>query len=369
MNIVFITTYDSSCGIATYTKKLAKELAKEHKVFILAELDQKAFAPTHYNDPDTGAYIYKLWKRSNPYKAAFGLSSIINFFRAQKNFKPDAIHIQHEFGIFPYDEAFFTLLQELGEFTSNKVITFHTISRPPDNVGFFSKLENYIVKTIAHTGPGLTVLSKTPSEFGTLSTFTLIPHGCPSPVTLPRGIKSLPDGVNILCSGFMAPSKGHEELITSFGLAWPEFINPAYLHIVGLCRDNNYLNTLKSQIRSFNLESNILIDEGFKTDTEIEEYQNSVDFVLLGGRKTSPYSASGQLAQALGAQLPVIAKDLPIYRSQNSEKVMYFIDNIECAYFIKQLVNSKTLRLKLGNHEGFPTWPDVARKHISLYNT
>ena len=366
MNILLISTYNTECGIATYTKNLVRELAKEHKVFILAELEPKAFAPLSYTDKDTSARVFKTWKRNNPYGADFGLSSIVNFLKTN-NFKPDIIHIQHEFGIFPNDDAFFTLLQELTGLTKSKVITFHTISRPPINIGFFSKLENYIVKTVAHTPAGHSVLSKPPGEFGIHSIHALIPHGCPSPEA--PGYK-FAEHVTILCPGFISPSKGHEELIESFARAWPNFEkNPATLYIVGLCRDTSYLNRLQSQIKNYNLEQNIVIDEGFKTEQEMTKYLGSANIILLGGGKTSPYSASGQLAQAIGAQLPVIAKNIPIYRSQNSEKVLLFSDKTECALFIQQLVNNEKLREKLGKHEGFPTWVEVTKKHINLYNT
>ena len=195
----------------------------------------------------------------------------------------------------------------------------------------------------------------------------MIPHGCP--VESLKNKTKLFDGVNILCPGFISSSKNLEELIKSFALAWSNFEVSAYLHIVGLCRDINYLNKLESQIKSYNLDQNILIDEGFKTDQEMKKYLGGTDFIILGGNNTSPYSASGQLAQAIGAQLPVIAKNIPIYRSQNSEKVLFFSNTIECSLFMQTLVNNKELREKLSKHTGFPTWEEVAKKHINLYNS
>lgn len=351
--IVLISTYNADCGIATYSRDLVLSLKKENvNVFVIAEAKHRDLIPK--SEILEEIPVYRVWKRDAAYESQFGLSSIV---RLLKNCKvlPDIVHIQHEFGIFPDNAGFWRLIDELSTMKIAVAITLHTVMPPPANIGFF-RLFNNNVKIISHTNAARAILN----NYYPFATYC-IPHGVPQILLAPESTEY----VNFMCLGFISPSKGHGDIIKAFAETW-EHSGGCKLHIVGLCRDLGYLDKLNSQITSLALQDHILIDEGFKPAKEIETYLNTAQVIVLGGGRTSPFSASGQLAQAIGAGLPVIAKNIPIYRSQPSPSVLYYDDSKECALFMKACLNKDT-RKELSNHAGFITFDEAAKKHLEVY--
>src|SRR5688572_14831597 len=107
MNILLISTWKTECGIATYTEYLAKALQSlGHEITIFAEAKQKDLSP--YKDFED-FNVYRIWKRSAAFESQFGLKSIFDLIQ-RSNIKPNIIHIQHEFGLFPDNSAFWALV-------------------------------------------------------------------------------------------------------------------------------------------------------------------------------------------------------------------------------------------------------------------
>lgn len=348
MNVLLVSTYKVACGIATYAENLARALAPHAKVFIAAESLSKDLV--HRTENVDNVQVYRLWKRSAPFDSQFGLSAILNFIKTSG--KPDAVHIQHEFGLFPDNAGFWKFVDALETLKIKVVITFHTVSF--SNVGFF-RTRN--ISVIAHTKEGCLVLGQyLPNKYLILHPVSRVPKGPEKP--LDHGF------LHWLVPGFISPSKNVEEIIKAFGESWNTC---SKLHIVGLCRDPNYLAKLKSQITSYSLEEFINIDEGFKSDDEINAYLRTVDGIILGGLKTSPYSASGQLAQALGAARLVLAKNIPIYKSQFSQNIIHFNSAEELAKLLRCFPGIKQNNLEGVEHSNYITWPDAALRHLEIY--
>lgn len=349
-NIVLVSTYDTECGIASYTKELAHALKKlGHNIYVFAEAKQEQLKPEHYED--NGVKVYRIWKRTAAFDSQFGLSAITKALSG--TIKPDAVHFQHEFGLFPNTSDFDWLVD-----VPEAIVTFHTITDPTDNVGMFGIKNPWT--SIAHTADGLRVLAENQERF------YLVPHGVGEPKNQNTTFDHFQTGVIGLCPGFISSTKGHFEIVNGWARAWRESNKNQYLCIVGRCRQPKYQFLLQERINQLGLQDRIIIEEGFKSDDDMAACLNSADYIVLGGKDTSPYSASGQLAQAIGAELPVLVKDIPIYRSQYSSKILTYRDEETCAAGLKILMDSR-VRSNFYNHDNYKTWDEVAKIHEGIY--
>ena len=93
LKIAFISTFIDQCGIATYTEELAAAMQElGHSVSVFAEYTSTP-EPARWEIP-----YERCWSREDP-------TTLSNVLAKLSNAKPDVIHVQHEFGLFPEDEA------------------------------------------------------------------------------------------------------------------------------------------------------------------------------------------------------------------------------------------------------------------------
>lgn len=358
MNICLVSTYGVECGIATYTAALAKALkAQGHSVVVLAEIKDKQ----PVQEVIDGIPVYRLWWRTMHEKTMYGLSAILRALDSSPQ-KPDVVHIQHEFGLFPNNAVLLNLLLELRQRGIPTVVTFHTMFRAPGGCGFFGKLA-YKQAIIVHTAEAAAAFASFAGEGRAF----VVPHGVECCQERPD------DRTNkVLVPGFISKNKGHIEIIEGFAeyLA-NSFDGELKLQIMGLCRDDLYLTRLKQTLAHYCLdEAHVELKLGFHSEVELSRAFAAADFVILGGEATSPYSASGQLASAIGHGVPVLAKNTPIYRSGGDAGVVLYNEG-ELPAFIKAFAtNNSLLALLAAKHRAVAaerTWDKVAAQHIQIY--
>lgn len=350
MNVCLISTFPpQKCGIGTYTANLKTALEAEGIVITVLAEQEPGFAKMPISQ------VFPVWTRVN-FKYAL-LQAILN---AKQ--KPDVVHFQHEFGLFPNSPDFKELIKKLEASGIPCVTTLHTVfattgRAPPTN-------ESTI---IVHTEQAkLRVLCET----DTCAQVIVIPHGIKRVITpLPSRTPDPRGTVNhFLTQGFISPGKGYEEILEGFQLATRLRRSNYKYTIRGHAHNIDYLNELDQIILNSGLESVVAIDQGFRNQLEEELYQD--DVIILGNAKGDTFSASGQLAFALGRGLKVICKQAPIY--ENIEGVLYYRD----AQDLRDILNGleyerwETGSLTPPVFQGLETreWSTVARSHKELYN-
>lgn len=344
MHICFVSTFKTQCGIATYTETLAKNikaLSSNHHVTVLAESN-----PTESNKVDAEIPSYRIWNRFT-FQAVPFVSAILNSKQT-----PDIIHFQHEFGLFPNESEVLNAIKALSA-KIPIVTTLHTVFAPPTKTRFIHELKassKIIVHTVGAAG-----------QIG--DDAVVIPHGV---TIMPR---ETPDASAqyFLCPGFISKSKGHEEILDAYAsyvhaqLCGNFPVTP--LKIVGLCRDYAYLNQLHNILDAHGLVAHASIDARYVGDQELVSLIAGANCVILGAGKTSPYSASGQLHMALGVDIPIIAKNVPIY---NNTPVALYNNSAELTQFLKNHASLHTEELYfIARHR---TWTRIAAKHIAIYS-
>jgi glycosyltransferase involved in cell wall biosynthesis len=350
MHICFVSTYHQPCGIATYTEQLAKNIAKEHQVTILGELGEKLM-PKQYRDDQVA--VAQVWHR----QFNGGKNSVANIPKlvASMNVKPAVVHIQHEFGLFPNSDNLFDMIAQLIVQNLTVFVTLHTVTF--EKAAFYRKLVDLGVGIIVHSMEAAAVVARVSETYVPF----VIPHGATYTI-------AVRDERYILVPGFVSESKNTLEILQAYfdaregGLTTP-------LRIVGMCRSEEYEAKLRAKIATYAGEDCVSLEVGFVPAEKLVALYAGAMVVVLGNNRVSPFSASGQLAQVVGVGVPVIAKNVAIYRGVDG--VLYFEDVQQCALWMKTLEKNSTLRqqisvrLKLVAMER--AWDKVATRHADVY--
>jgi len=362
MNIACISTYPPAlCGIATYVRDLANALtAQGHTATILAEVCGASNRPQDH--------VYYVWDRRMHYNARAGLGGLFKTI-VDGSPKPDVVHIQHEFGLFPVDGDFLRFEQGLRDAGLRVMTTLHTVLLPPKHSTFFRHIDNVIV----HTALAEAVFRAINVD----AKVFCIPHGVGLTKSIPnieakKKLGVFEGALLLLVPGFMSRSKNILEIIEAFALCLSETDVEAYrLAVVGECRDDTHYRELESSVNEYGIKRFVTLNNSYQSDAQRHLWFSAADAVVLGagkGADLGPYSASGQLATALGYGLPVIAKDTAIY--QGSEGVLYFRSANECATWMNAIRSGEfrgRLAAKALEAGEARSWDKIAKDHVELY--
>jgi glycosyltransferase involved in cell wall biosynthesis len=349
MNIVFVSTFEQPCGIATYTRKLADAMGGHgHQVFVYAERTNFTQGdPVH----QLGAVRYlRSWLRGAPYDSPHGLGAVAASIKAS-NTRPNVVHIQHEFGLFPRTPDLVKFAREVGV---PVVFTLHTVDED-HMLGL--RLLTLAGRAIVHTPEALALLWHQAAS--------LVPHGATAP-TRPRDKPAY-----LLVPGFVSPNKGTLEVIEGYFRArrhCPDYPYP--LRISGLCRDAGYEAKIRSLIARYQLDEHVGLASGFLRDDVAADQLSAAAAVVLGGGESSPYSASGQLHDAIGGGVPVLAKRLPIYMTPTGAGVLHYEDTDTLCAWMLAMQDERVASFLAGRQRACAellTWPAIADMTLKVY--
>lgn len=337
MKIALITTWEQRCGIATYSKDLARALRDlGHEVRIFAEQTDSAVGETNEFEAD------RCWRRQGGIISALG---------ALRDWKPDAIHIQHEFGLFPNTRDFLDFIGYADDVAAT-FVTLHTVESDGPLAGINRHLHRKC-DVIAHTPIAAAVCNG-----------HYIPHGIVQVDPVETTYQPI-----ILVPGFINAGKGQEEILFSY----IESEAKQRLVIAGQCRDPDLLHRLN--VIATHTTKPVTIINNFLPAEKMTELFSAADFVILGGRDHTPLSASGQFARAIGHGVPVLAKNTAIYRHHGGAAMLYgemgeVRDSVDKT-LIHALNNQSWVEDYLPEVKRVVkerSWENVAKNHVSVYS-
>ena len=335
------------CGIATFTADLAGAILENEPAIdcSIAAMNDRA---ERYEYPDVVKFQISQDNLSEYRRAA-------NFLNLRD---PDAVCLQHEFGIFGGQRGSFII-----ELTRNLkvplVTTFHTVLKDP------LPEELKITTQLCEQSDHLVVMSERGADFlrdiykVPASKLTLIHHGIPDvPFLDPDPIKrkvAADDQIVILTFGLLSPGKGIEFMID----ALPEIVgaHPEVLYfVVGATHPHckaesgeDYRLNLHRRAKELGVGDNIVFHDRFLERDEL------LEIILAADIYVTPYLneaqiVSGTLAYAVGAGKAVVST--PYWHAQEMlaegrGRLVPFADSKALAHEIKQLLDYPEERLKL----------------------
>lgn len=385
MQLAMISTYPpQSCGIGTYTSYLAGELVQAGcHVKVLTEWPRRP-------GPQSGPDVRFCFKGEADY--------VDRIVEAVAEAGADVVHIQHEYGIFGFDDRFPDLLGALRRRGYPTVVTLHTVHTalsidlgcgrrtthyPPwdfDVEGYQSLICDLASLIIVHQDR--TARQVLVRQGASPTRTVVLPHGTLVPVTSPRAKVRCSLGVKageqlIVALGYFEPAKNsllllealatlherypHMKAILGGHIRYPV---PETLAYRGVCED--YVNR-HSMAHYLTIVSRELTEE------EMTDLFGAADAACFVYREDTR-SASGALHRALGCGASVIASRIPKFEELSDvadELLVSPHSSRELVRLFARLVEDGEFRdsmaRRLAGLVERTAWPLVSRQHLALY--
>lgn len=352
LKIALICNWQDKCGISTYTEFLVNALKlkiKEIKVFS---------EENNSNDPN----VVYCWKRGH---------SMLPALAKIKEYNPDLVLIQHEFGIFPKATYFLQMLQLLSNIPY--VVALHSVYEHLDKTICTSSIKNIIV----HTEEAKSTLRK----LGNNNNVYVVPHGCVENPKCEELWNIFQTPYAIVQFGFGFYYKGVDRALDAIAYlkkADPKFNDIFYCY---LCSQNDntsyvhehYYNFLLEKIEELNLGNNVVIIKGYHSEEIINNYLRTAKLAIFPYTPDPTnivYGASGAIRIAMANKIPVLASESHLFddlegivpRPNNHLSLAKEIDEIFSNWKYRKAILDKSENFIKEN-----TWDKVANKYIEVF--
>ncbi len=371
MKIAYVSTYlPTQCGIATYTDYLIHGIRKADPASEVKIVAEQGASPIK----DDKLEVIPCWDRNENY-----VDPIISH---TKGF--DVIHIQHEYGIYNFDDRLPTLLQGLDE-KAKKIITIHCVrpaqfsERGSVDEDFAARIATLADAVIVHLPTQEAILTRlgVPSK-----KIHIIPHGTElndEDKEVSRKRLGLPvDAKILLMFGFIKRHKCLHIVLDALVEILEKF-KDVYLFVAGGLAptasksDIKYAEFIGRTIEELWLQKNVIYPNKFFPNEDVPYLFSSADIVLF------PYyeedrSASGSFHLAIGAKKPIIASRTPKFEELKNicDELLVLPYNSSgiAGIAISLFEDSKFRQYVVSRTEEYRThtsWQTIASQHLQLY--
>lgn len=294
-SVGWISTWNTKCGIATYSKHLMNGF-KRHP-HVLAARSENVL---EVDDED----CTRCWEASDK-DDLFDLASVV------KARNLDILVIQWNFGFFHHDHLFKFVADQKA---ANKVIIIelHSTIDPPQSTN--KKMSDYLPtlaladRILVHSILDMNRMK----SLGLVNNIALFPHGI---LDKPLPTASNLEHPTIATYGFCLPHKGLEQVIEAIALLRDKgdrvdlrLVNAEYP--VDFSAD--LARQLRTKINTLGLQNQVMIETSFLEDSESLKLLQEVDLVLFAYSPTSE-SVSGAVRYGIASGKPVMVTALPIF--------------------------------------------------------
>ncbi len=372
MKIAYVSTYlPQQCGIATYTDYVIhglQEVSPRLEIKVVAEQGASPVKQKRFE-------VVPCWDRNENY-----VEPII------RNIKDaDIVHIQHEYGIYSFDDRLPTLLERLKISGKRTIITIHCVrpgqfcERGVRDELFVRRIAELADEVIVHLDSQKAVLERLgiPSK-----KIHIIPHGTAlsnADKRISRLKLKLPEeGKIITAFGFITPFKGLDVSLEVLKEIREE-VKDVYLFIAGGLppvtskKVKDHVELLRKRIKELGLQERVILSNRFIPNEEIPYILGASDIVLFT-HYHEDRAVSGSIHLAVGAKKPVIAYRIPKFEEVKNicDELLILPGDISgiAKTAIRLFTDREFERYVLDRTESFrraTSWPVVVRKHLALY--
>ena len=371
MKIVYVSTYlPKQCGIATYTDYLIHGIRKVDPTLAIKIIAEQGASPIKLDKFE----VIPCWDRNENY-----VEPIISNIGVG-----DVVHIQHEYGIYKFDDRLPSVLQGLGA-NNKKIITIHCVKpaqfseRGAEEEKFAARIARLADEVVVHLPTQEAILTRLaiPSK-----KIHVIPHGTElsdEDKEVSRKRLGLPvDAKILLMFGFIKKHKNLHIVLDALVEILERFRDVYFFIAGGLApnaskKDKDYTEFIAKRIGELRLQKNVIYPNKFFPNEDVPYLLRASDIVLF------PYyeedrSASGSLHLAIGAKRPTIASRIPKFeelRNISDDLLVLPYNSSGIAGIAIRLFEDQEFRKYVINrteeYRVLTSWQTVARQHLKLY--
>jgi len=303
-----LSTWNSRCGIASYSKHLLTNLDEEVIVFSPLTEDEKS---------EESRTVVPCWELNSPNESNFD-QIILNL----KTFKITTLVIQFNYGFFNF-ETFSRFVSNVNSLDINIILILHSTTDPTNDL---TKKLRYLTNTLkqldrilVHSIADLNNLK----DIGIVNNVTLFPHGIldfDMSNTLSRNrFLPIPRIKKIATYGFLLPHKGIIQLIEAINiLRNKNFIVSLNLFNSIYSDEYSYLyNEVVNKISSLGLNDLINLNSKYMSDQESLRLLAMNDLIVFPYQHTKE-SSSAAVRHGLATGKPVLVTPLEAFQDVSS---------------------------------------------------
>jgi glycosyltransferase involved in cell wall biosynthesis len=362
MKLAFVGNWKMQCGIATYSENLLPEVSKhfgDFKLFI--EKNDSPTGPVNLigNDVLIGTdRVISCWKRGEP------LQELV---AAIKEYDPDIVWIQHEFGIWSNAGAWLSMMSQLADY--RVIVTMHSVFHHRDK----TIVEAAMPEIIVHLEGAKTVLK---DEKGINSPVHVIPHGC-APVMSSEKLWNFYKSTHTFMQfGFGFRYKGWEKSIRAAAILREKYPDVFFTGLFSESPFNMvdhqvYYDELIELVEKLDLTGNVAIIRGYQSDAALDSYlrtNQAVVFPYVSHPAHEVFGVSGAARYAMSKMVPVITtdvnhfSDVPTIKADTPEEIAAALDSMFSSQQARKMQVQSQLQYLTEN-----TWEKVAMQHVQLF--
>lgn len=380
MRIVFVGRIPpSKCGISEYTSMLIENLMKLNKnldIKVIGNKEEKENLPNPYLEPYSKVQVSKCFISEKEGYSKPILEQI-------SYYKPEIVHIQHEYAIFPGYDEFIWMLKEIKKYSKKIFITFHTVYHSlsmKEIVEFQRKACEIVDKIIVHNSlQEFELLNQKVDENKVFK----IPHGTLINPYLNLKKEKILEELNlelkkekiVLFPGFLRKNKGTDIAINTARIL--SFKDKNLKSIIwGEFQRNENLEFIKEIIenRLIHNKNLIFIKEFLKREKLLKLLSISDIIVLPYKEKIYRFSSSGIFHLIIGTFKPIVCTKVTkllecyeiapnfVVNSKNpkeiANKIIDLINNVD--KYEEDLISLKNYAFKT-------SWESVSKLHLKIY--
>lgn len=362
MKVAFVGNWKMRCGIATYAESLWPEVAKhigDFKLFI-----EKNDAPTGpVNVMGDGVAfsndkVVSCWKRGE---------SLQQLAREIKEYDPDVIWIQHEFGIWPNAGFWLALMSQLSEYRI--LVTMHSVFHHKDK----TIVEAAIPEIVVHLDGAKEVLKV---EKGVPGDVYVIPHGCAPVGDSERLWNFYKSDHTFMQFGFGFRYKGWELSIRAAHILKQRYDDVFFTGLFSESPFNVvdhqiYYDELMNLVEKLDLRDNVALIRGYQSDAALDSYMKTnqaIVFPYISHPAHEVFGASGAARLAMSRGAPVVTtsvnhfSDLPTLKADTPEDIADALDRM----FSNPMARQQQVTSQV-NYIEENTWEKVAKRYLDLF--
>ena len=361
MKVALVSNWKMRCGIANYAENLWSKVighVGDYKLF--TEYNENPTGPINQINDQTITLdkVMPCWERGQ------SLKSLI---KEIKEYDPDIIWIQHEFGLWPNASYWLSMMSQLSNY--RVIVTMHSIFHHKDK----TIIEASIPEIVVHLQGAYDILKLEKKVPGAVY---VIPHGCFPCVNKEKLWNFYKSDHTFMQFGFGFRYKGWENSIKAAAILKEKYPDIFFTGLFSESPHNTgehqiYYNELTELVEELDIQENVAIIRGFQSEETLDSYlrtNQTTLFPYVAQPNHEVWGASGAARVAMTKALPVVTSsvnhfsDLPTIKANSPEEIAQALEIL----FTDPKAREDQINRQI-EYLDENTWEKIALRYISLF--